>query len=153
MKAKVLTRINALIALLLSVLGFNSCNWGMKYGPDPGLMAEYGCPYATFEATGSVTDENAQPVANIHVRVKNKRGNDFYRDTYTGENGEYAVYMGRGEFFPPDSVDVIVTDTADVYAPDSARVEVSYDRSEVSPTDHWNEGKGAIHQDFRLHKK
>ena len=152
MKAKILTRFNAMIAFFLTALGFGSCGWMQKYGiPDP--LVEYGCPYATFEATGSVTDENAQPVANIHVRVQNKRGNDFYRDTYTGENGEYAVYMGRGEFFPPDSVDVIVTDTADVYAPDSARVEVSYDRSEVSPTDHWNKGKGAIHQDFRLHKK
>lgn len=157
MKAKVLTRINALLALLLSVLGFNGCFPRVKYGvdPNPGPIAEYGCPYAQFEATGVVTDEENQPMENVQVIVKNKGDNDTPREflptVYTDDAG---VYRYSNEYmFPTDSMDVIVMDTAGVYESDSVRVKVDYDRSGVAPEDHWNAGVGIVYQDFQLKKK
>ena len=57
MKKSLLTGINALIALLLTLLGFGSCERRGKYGP-PEPMPEYGIPYASFETAGKVTDED-----------------------------------------------------------------------------------------------
>ena len=48
MKKKILTRANALIVMLLSVLGFGACESMQKYGCDPevlyGPVPEYGIP-------------------------------------------------------------------------------------------------------------
>lgn len=149
MKAKILTGVNSLIGLILGLFGIGcvSCKYGV---PEPVPMAEYGCPYATFEAKGKVTDENAQAVENIRVRIRNKYGDELPY-IYTDENGEYNTGTLEG-VFPPDSVDIIVTDTADIYAPDSVRIKVEYDKSEVSKDDHWNAGAGSVYQDFQLKK-
>ena len=67
MKAKFLTRFNALIGLILALFGFG-CVSCVEYGVPP--LVKYGSPYNTLEATGKVTDEdiaitdqNAQTVA------------------------------------------------------------------------------------------
>ena len=152
MKAKILTRVNTMIAFFLTALGFGSCGWMQKYGiPDPDIVAEYGCPYATFEARGKVTGENAKPVENIRVRIKNKYGSEL-QELYTDKDGEYNTGTIEG-VFPPDSVDIIVADTAGIYAPDSVRVKVEYDRSGVPEGNHWDEGKATVEQDFQLTKK
>ncbi len=132
----------------------------LEYGvpaPEPEPIAEYGVPYATFEAVGRVTDEESKPIQNIQVTVKDRyRPNRDYRrtlpDAYTDENGDYSI-TAEFDFFPEDSVDIIVTDTADIYESDSVSVKVEYDRSQVSPDDHWNEGDGLVNQDFQLKKK
>lgn len=139
MKAKVLTRVNAFLAFLLSALGFTACR---------DHMLKYGCPNATFEAVGTVTDEASFPIKGIRVQVKDKRGNSCFPETYTDENGKYRV--GEYEVFPMDSVDIIVTDTAGNYASDSVRVKVEYDKSNVPKDDDWNEGAGFATADFVL---
>ena len=83
--------------------------------------------------------------------MKTKRENGYLSDQYTNEDGEY--YVSLEDNWPIDSVDIIVTDTADVYEGDSVRVKVDYDRSGVSKDDNWNNGKGIVRQDFQLKKK
>ncbi len=134
MKKSLLTGTNAVITFLMALLGFGTTGCFMKYG----APVEYGVPYASFEAAGKVTDEETQPVENIRVTMKTKR-----------ENG----YVSLEDNWPIDSVDIIVTDTADVYEGDSVRVKVDYDRSGVSKGDNWNNGKGIVRQDFQLKKK
>ena len=72
-------------------------------------------------------------------------------DVYTADDGTYTV--GPYDFFPVDSLDIIVTDTTGVYASDSVSVKVDYDRSNVEWGDNWNDGAGYVHQDFQLKKK
>lgn len=146
MRRTILTSINAVIALLLGLLGLNGC-W----------RAEYGTPHATFEAVGTITDEANKPVENIQVTLKDRyRPNRDQRRTfpavYTDDGGEYVIGPYNG-FFPNDSMDIIVTDTSGIYAPDSVSVKVDYDRSKVAWGDNWNKGAGYVHQDFRLKKK
>jgi len=112
-------------------------------------MAEYGCPHATLEVSGTIIDESNQPVENIQVRVKDN-GRQIMQDAYSGEEGRYSE---QGHIFPVSTVDLIVTDTAGVYAGDSVRVEVTYDKSHVAKGDHWNEGDAVIQYDFQLKKK
>lgn len=140
MKARMLNRINAFITFVIGLLGF-----GLT-----GCRVEYGCPYATLDVKGKVTDEASQPIENIRV-VTHSRYTDDAMETYTDENGNYQ--FDQTSVFPVDSVDIIATDTAGVYAPDSVRVGVSYDRTGVSKEDHWNSGEGSAYHDFQLKKK
>ena len=153
MKKSLLTGSNAVITFLMALLGFGTTGCFKKYGvPDDERLLLYGVPHATFEAAGKVTDEAAQPVENIRVTMKTKRENEYYLlDQYTNEDGEY--YVSLEDNWPIDSVDIIVTDTADVYEGDSVRVKVDYDRSGVSKNDNWNNGKGIVRHDFQLKKK
>jgi hypothetical protein len=45
-----------------------------------------------------------------------------------------------------------VRDEAGIYASDSVRVKVDYDRSNVSLGDSWNRGNGFVEKDFKLQK-
>ena len=152
MKKSLLTGSNAVITFLMALLGFGTTGCFKKYGvPDDERLLLYGVPHATFEAAGKVTDEAAQPVENIRVTMKTKRENEYFLDQYTNEDGEYYVSFSYG--MPIDSVDIVVTDTADIYQGDSVRVKVDYDRSGVSKDDNWNNGKGIVRHDFQLKKK
>ena len=152
MKKSLLTGTNAVITFLMALLGFGTTGCIGLYGiPEIPGPEEYGTPYASFEAAGKVTDEAAQPVENIRVTMKTKRENGYLSDQYTNEDGEY--YVSLEDNWPIDSVDIIVTDTADVYEGDSVRVKVDYDRSGVSKDDNWNNGKGIVRHDFQLKKK
>ena len=151
MKKSLLTGTNAVITFLMALLGFGTSGCIGLYGivvPGP---KEYGTPYASFDAAGKVTDEDAQPLENIRVKIKSKWQNMHFYDQYTNEEGEYKITDGY--YFPADSVDIIVADTADIYQGDSVRVKVDYDRSGVSKDDNWNEGTGIVRHDFQLKKK
>ncbi|MBO4665295.1 MAG: radical SAM-associated putative lipoprotein [Paludibacteraceae bacterium] len=152
MKVKVLTWYNAVLAFLLGLLGFSSCDTAKKYGPGPDIAAEYGCPYATLEVSGTVSDKGNTPLENIQVAIKGKYDlEEADLKEYTDQDGKYIV--GADYIFPIDSVDILVKDNAGVYAPDSVRVKVDYDQSNVQPEDHWNNGAGTAHHDFLLEKK
>lgn len=155
MKTRLLTSVNSLIAILLSVLGFSSCNNSNKEGS---ILVEYGSPYATLEVSGKVTSEETNPLENIQVTVKHKeRPDEAPEESYTlpsvltDVDGEYNV--AENWVLPFDSIDIIVTDPADIYLPDSIRVKVDYDKSEVPAHNHWNHGVGVVYQDFQLKKK
>jgi putative lipoprotein (rSAM/lipoprotein system) len=142
MKARLLTRVNAFIALLMGVLGFGSC--------ESHLIAEYGCPHATLEVSGTITDESNQPVENIQVKVKSE-GRQITQEAYSNADGQYTT--DQYAIFPVSTVDLIVTDTAGVYEGDSVRMDVTYDKSQVAKGDHWDEGDAVIQYDFQLKKK
>ena len=151
MKKTLLTGTNAVITFLMALLGFGTTGCFMKYGaPYEDRPCAYGTPHATFDVAGKVTDEETQPVENIHVKIKSKRPGWFMLDQYTNEDGEYHVSFS---YMPDDSVDIIVADTTDIYQGDSVRVKVDYDRSGVSKDDNWNEGTGIVRHDFQLKKK
>ena len=149
MKARMLSGINAFITFVIGLLGFGMTGCVHKYG-SPDFRVEYGCPYATLDVKGKVTDEASQPIENIRV-VTHSRYTDDAMETYTDENGNYQ--FDQTSVFPVDSVDIIATDTAGVYASDSVRVGVSYDRTGVSKEDHWNSGEGTAYHDVQLKKK
>jgi len=147
MKAKFLKSINAFLeAAIIGLVGtsFSSCT---KYGI---VEVEYGAPYATLEVSGAITDEEAKPVANIRVTVRNE-DHQILPEAYSEEDGLYSTQANGA--FPIPHIEIIAEDTSGVYAPDTAHVDVQYDRSDVSKGDHWNEGKASIQQDFQLKKK
>ena len=148
MKKKILTGINALIAAILGSMGLTSC-FPNAYGV---LYTEYGCPYATLDVSGTITDSETQPVENIQVSVKLNPAPEAGRIpvAFSAEDGTY-----EGELegvFPLETAMLYAEDTTGVYATDSAVVELKYDNSQVSPSDHWNSGTATVKQDFQLKK-
>lgn len=146
MKKSILICINALIATLMGLLGV-SCHIG---------YAEYGSPYATFEMSGTVTDEQEQPLENLQVAVRDRwdreNGSLGYVVCSTNSDGQYAWRTQTHPWI--DSFEIIVRDTAGVYESDSVNVGgLEFDRSGVSKQDHWNCGKAEVQQDFVLKKK
>ena len=140
MKAKVLTGINAVIAALLSFLGV-SCRE---------LASEYGVPYATLSVSGTVTNTDSQPVENIRVSVRLNPDPEVDKNpiAFSAEDGSYEGSL-RG-VFPVQTAMLFADDTTGVYDPDSVVVELKYDKSNVSASDHWNSGSATVHQNFRL---
>ena len=113
-------------------------------------MVEYGAPYAELEVSGIVTNQEDQRLEDMRVTVK-QEGHQTLPRTYTNQEGWYEE-QGYIDL-PRPTVDIIVEDPSGVYAPDSVRLEVTYDKTKVSKKDHWNEGKATVRQDFKLKKK
>ena len=136
MKTKILTGINALIAALMAFLGVG-CQ-------EPINM--YGVPHATLDVSGIITDEANQPLKDIKVQVRLLGITSGPK--FSDESGKYLFHSQDGLYL--DSVDILVQDTAGVYASDSARVAV--DLVEYDNIHGWQVGEATAHQDFQLKK-
>ena len=86
MKAKLLTGINALIATLVSLLGFTSCgNLFVEYG----VPVAYGTPSARWDVSGKVSDEENNPIENAQVIVRSPKPGQIRDTLYSDEEGLY----------------------------------------------------------------
>ena len=112
----------------------------------------YGVPHATLDVSGTITDSEAQPVENIQVSVK-LNANPQAGKIPVAVSAEDGLYEGELEgVFPVQTAMLYADDTTGVYASDSAEVKLTYDKSQVSPSDHWNSGTATVKQDFQLKK-
>lgn len=142
MKKKILTGINAMIAAMMGFLAV-----GCK---EPVNM--YGVPHADLDVSGTITDSEAQPVENIQVSVK-LNANPQAGKVPVAVSAEDGLYEGELEgVFPVQTAMLYADDTTGVYASDSAEVKLTYDKSQVSPSDHWNSGTATVKQGFQLKK-
>ena len=142
MKKKILTGINAMIAAMMGFLAVG-CT-------EPVNM--YGVPHADLNVSGTITDEENQPVENIQVSVK-LNFNPWSEKIPVAVSAEDGLYEGELEgVFPVQTAMLYADDTTGVYASDSAEVKLTYDKSQVSPSDHWNGGTATVKQDFQLKK-
>ena len=83
MKVKFYHWYNAILASLLSMLGFSGCDgFGKDMYGSP--IMEYGTPYADYQVKGVVTDEAGQPIPGIRVELAE-------RVEYVGEKGEQQI--------------------------------------------------------------
>jgi putative lipoprotein (rSAM/lipoprotein system) len=102
MKRKLLIGYNAILALLLTIIGVGgACSMsGCEYGT-PGM--EYGTPSAKFKVTGTVKSEANTAISNIRVVMQ-------YDTAYTDINGVYHTEM---EGFPEDQTFAMKFDDVD----------------------------------------
>ena len=140
MKAKLLSRVNALIAFVLGLFGFGCVS-----------CVKYGVPHADFDLSGNISNQESQPVSNIQVRLKDARSLAPVGEVYSDAEGMY--HLAANDLFTMNEVDILVTDTAGIYASDSVRVTVVYSKEGVNKNDRWDEGKATIHHDFQLKKQ
>lgn len=135
MKKNLLKRFNAIIAFLMGLLGFM-----------PGCqVCEYGAPYSELSVEGEVTSEVAQPLKGIDVAVYE---HDYFipEVCVTDSFGRYSTHI-RSDAYPTDSVKLVATDPAGVYASDSTKVPVQF-----TGADGWYKGSASVTVNFTLKK-
>lgn len=121
LKLKVLAQINVLLSAVLSLFGCAEIHEDM-----------YGVPYVTYQYSGEVTNEQKQPLEDIQVTIKapkygNARMN--YEPVVTGKDGRFDGSM-RYDNSQVDTLNVVFTDTTQVYQADSTQVVVKWQKSE-----------------------
>lgn len=144
MKRKTLSFINRCLAAVLAVLGFQTTGCAKKYGV---MEVEYGTPWAKYEVQGKVTDPEQAPLKGVQVVLEDIKHQGLSDTLYTDENGEYKF---QSDYFPIDSVSVTANDTAGVYASESKKEALSYDRKDA---DTWYRGVGSAEVNFELKEK
>lgn len=138
MKSKIISRINMIISALIAMLGFSSCI----------PKCEYGVPHTEFRASGTITDENKKPIENIQVDIRHEGKSLLWQGgSYTGKNGKYSVQSGWNFSAPFDSLDIVATDTAGVYATDSVRVSTETNKKGDG---HWLQGVAEVTADIHM---
>ena len=114
------------------------------------VTACYGSPYAEYDVEGYVYDENGNMLENMQVVVRTFDAQWDYPDTvYTNADGHYhAVHSLTST--GGDCMEVIVHDTAGVYASDS--MHISSGKMKVEDQDSWSTFY-SMRTDFKLKKK
>lgn len=114
------------------------------------VTACYGSPYAEYDVEGYVYDENGNMLENMQVVVRTFDAQWDYPDTvYTNQDGHYhAVHSLTST--GGDCMEVIVHDTAGVYASDSTHI--SSGKMKVEDQDSWSTFY-SMRSDFKLKKK
>ena len=114
------------------------------------VTACYGSPYAEYDVEGYVYDENGNMLENMQVVVRTFDAQWDYPDTvYTNADGHYhAVHSLTST--GGDCMEVIVHDTAGVYASDSTHI--SSGKMKVEDQDSWSTFY-SMRSDFKLKKK
>ncbi len=114
------------------------------------VTACYGSPYAEYDVEGYVYDENGNLLENMQVVVRTFDVQWDYPDTvYTNADGHYhAVHSLTST--GGDCMEVIVHDTAGVYASDSTHI--SSGKMKVEDQDSWSTFY-SMRSDFKLKKK
>lgn len=99
-----LVKIGNLLALLLTLMGINSCN---------NNVVEYGAPYAHFQIKGKVMDSKGKPVSGIRVdcTINYPYGEESYTDTLaTGLTNESGKFDTNFSYESISDLTVIATD-------------------------------------------
>lgn len=140
---KVMAVVSRLCVAVLALLGF-SCSDSNGVGSE----CMYGTPTGSFDAKGTVTDEEGSPVENAEVRVTfpNAPSGIYSVETVkTNSSGEYAMMGGSDG---ATQMKVVCVPQGDL-EPDSVIVELDYDKKGST----WNKGNASFTADFKLNKK
>ena len=144
MKTKCLKGINALLAFLLGLLGFSSCE----------VRCDYGVPSGDLTFEGKVTNEEQETLEGIQVVRCGGWQDDIpqmyweeYADTlYTNSSGEFYREL-KGDF-PLKCQKITVTDPSGTYESKDTIVTVQYKGGHG-----WYEGRANLKLNFTLKKK
>lgn len=133
--------IGQVCAVILGLLGFScSDEEATEY------LCMYGTPYGTFEAKGSVTDEEGKPVENAEIRftrVDTPSGVYSYKTGTTNAGGVYDV---SGTSYS-SKIKVVCVPPGELEA-DSVIVDLKYSGGDGG----WDMGTATFTADFKLKK-
>jgi putative lipoprotein (rSAM/lipoprotein system) len=157
---------NGIIAALLTLLGFSSCEKMVEEYGAP--YVEYGTPYAKYAVSGKITDNQGNNLQKIRVVIPdvihctparpgfipdNPEMKEVIKDTlYTKTDGSFEYeYDG----FPSDTVKINLkfedASEESVYETDSTTVK--FLRSDLNGGKSWNAGKAKKEITVKLNKK
>ena len=139
-----------LIASILGVLGFSSCECSKMYGPP----VEYGVPHATYNLKFQLTDEDNKPLGNTQLRV-NKHGHPLMRNIKTDSDGKIEQSIKDGGALILDGNNYLVYYEKDnehhsgTFKEDSVKLNVT----QIEEGKGWYEGTYELKATLKLKKK
>ncbi len=137
MKNRILLLVNSMLASIMALLGFHSCEVGMD---------EYGCPYGDYIVEGYVLDESDAPIEGIVVETY--AGEYQLSELVTDSEGKFS---DRNSYISPGNYKLVAKDTADLYASDTLK-NAHFVKTKNGDGD-WYEGEYKIEHTFHLKKK
>ena len=145
MNKRILKLSNYVLSSLVGALGFSSCHSGDAADED--ILCEYGCPFARYAITGTITDENGKPLEGKDIRVKDNI--DYcVSEQKTDAHGAYAYERTNSPGM--EKLKVVVSDPDSIYASDSTDVEFVKTKDGEGT---WFQGEYSGKADFKLKKK
>lgn len=147
---------NSVLSFVLTLFGLSSCDIESpdEYGSP--VVMEYGSPYAVYEASGAVLDEEGKGVQGEEVILREIFTDDYEgRDivlsdtTRTDENGKYKISIDYPPYRDIKSR-IVAHDPNGTYEDDS--LDVTPEKIEDGKGT-WYQGLYANKQNFTLKKK
>ena len=141
---------NALLTMLLSMLGFESCS---SLGEE--VPVEYGVPHANYIVKGIVTDEAGAPIQGIKVTGPAPTYSSMINQTaITDESGSFKLE----EFTSFHGGYIAVEDTdgeanGGDFKSDTLNIYDIKDSKQIEQGERWYEGKFEVTANFKLKKK
>ena len=150
MKKNFLIYTNALLTIILGMLGFTSCD------SENGSQEEYGTPIVDYHVIGNVTDQNGNPIKGIQITVKNGGEQQDKPFIYTDEKGGYATAECQ-DVFLRDNLRVIMEDVdgemnGGEFKKDSILLK-DMTKKQVDKSSGWYQGSFELTADKKLEKK
>lgn len=139
-KSKVMAAFNALLTMVLAFFGCESRE----------LECLYGSPYTLYKYAGSVTNEQKEPLKDVQVTIKAPKYNNGrmnYMPILTDEDGRFRGEI-RYDYDYVDTLNVVFTDTTQVYQADSTQVVVKWQKSKKD----WCAGECEFEVNMQLKK-
>ena len=142
---------NALLTMLLSMLGFESCS--STKGEVP---VEYGCPYADYIVKGTVTDEAGAPIQGIKITAPygDVLSSQYSQTVLTDASGAFTLNefsSRRGSLMRAEDIDGEAN--GGEFMSDSVDVRGIKDTKLIEKGSDWYEGKIEVTANFKLKKK
>lgn len=111
--------VNTLLTTIMGWIAVSCNNLAPMYGP---IVELYGppAPRDLLQIKGQVTDKENKSLESMHVSCDIKYGKEWVNiadSEYTDQEGNFDIYTYE---VYPDTMRVIVKDTANVYEPDTA---------------------------------
>lgn len=90
---------------------------------NPEVVTLYGVPYATYDISGKVVDQNNRPVPDASVIVKGYRNAAIADTLQTNKQGKFQIVTSN---YPADAINIVVQSPNESYPTDSVQHTVEY---------------------------
>ena len=145
---------NAVLSVLLGLLGFEACDPVDEYGASP---VEYGTPFAHYEVKGQVTDEAGNPIQGIQISaISGVFDSQLYQTVTSDETGHYT--LSERQLFVGDDDRIEFKDidgeaNGGLFQDTTLNMRDMPMEKTANGDNHWNSGTYKVNGNVKLKKK
>lgn len=113
-------RFNILLSGIIALL--SGCVTQKKAAQESTIVALYGVPYATYDISGKVTQNN-HPVADIPIVVKGHNNQQIGDTVHSDKKGQFQIIQSE---YPTSEIKIVAYDPNTLQPTDSLQVPTEY---------------------------
>jgi putative lipoprotein (rSAM/lipoprotein system) len=116
-------KINLILGALIAVLG--GCKTQDKIQRNPKVVALYGVPFATYNVSGKVVNEQNKPIKGAKVVVKGNYNQVIGDTVITNNKGQFEFVQSA---YPSATLNIVVCDPQSELPVDSVQHSTTYQK-------------------------